>query len=241
MPTLYFRFGGLPTGEALSVTLRDHRSSDSYYNRATAAWQATQPSYADAKIALTEEAANYLGTYVGDLTTFPSYSAQGIVAYVHDDTATTTPLMSVDFATQDGVEITLETANSNVLNVETKVDVIDGIVDQILPQVADIYTANIEFNLDNTNTKDEYTVTWRKNATILTSGITSPTIQVIKRVDGTNLIASTAMTQIGSTGSYKYDEATNRVTIGEAVLVKVQATIDAATRTWQRVLVRDAT
>ncbi len=108
--------------------------------------------------------------------------------------------------------------------------------------VGDVYHADIHFARDQGGTPhDEFTVRWFKNQTMLASGITTPTIQVIKRADGTDLVAATAMTQIGSTGAYKYDEATNRVTLGEAVLVVVTATIDAATRTWGCVVGRDQT
>lgn len=106
-------------------------------------------------------------------------------------------------------------------------------------QLASIYAAQIDFADDEDNSKDEYSVQWFKNGAPVTSGITSPTIQVIKRADGTDLVASSAMTQIGSTGAYKYDETTNRVTSGEAVLVQVQATIDGSARTWRKLVSRD--
>jgi hypothetical protein len=107
-------------------------------------------------------------------------------------------------------------------------------------ELADFYHAEIAFTRDQANSQDEYSVTWFKNGTRQTGGITSPTIQVVKRSDGTNLVASTAMTQIGSTGSYKYDEASGRVTPGEAVLVVVTAAIDAATRSFSRLISRDS-
>lgn len=106
-------------------------------------------------------------------------------------------------------------------------------------QLASIYAAQIDFADDEDNATDEYSVQWFKNGAPVTSGITSPTIQVIKRADGTDLVASSAMTQIGSTGAYKYDETTNRVTSGEAVLVQVQATIDGSARTWRKLVSRD--
>ncbi len=105
----------------------------------------------------------------------------------------------------------------------------------------DLYTADVQFTRDQANTQDEYTVTWYKNGVRQTSGITSPTIQVIKRVDGTDLVASTAMTQISTTGSYKYDTTgAGRQTVGEAVLVVVGATIDAAGRSFSRLVGRDS-
>lgn len=104
----------------------------------------------------------------------------------------------------------------------------------------DVYPAYLDVTIDGGNTQDEYTVTWYKNGVLQTSGITSPTITVVKRADGTDLIATTAMTQIGSTGSYKYDETTNRLTEGEAALVTVAATMDGSARTWRKVVSRDS-
>lgn len=112
--------------------------------------------------------------------------------------------------------------------------------DCTLADAEDVYHADIELTIDGANTQDEYTVTWFRNGVRQTTGITSPTIQVVKRADGTDLIASAAMTQIGSTGSYKYDEDTNRITNGEAVLVLAGATINGGARTFSRLLGRDS-
>lgn len=109
-------------------------------------------------------------------------------------------------------------------------------------QLASIYVAQIDFSDDEANTQDEYSVQWFKNGAPVTSGVTLPTIQVIKRADGTDLVASVAMSEIGSTGAYKYDATAeaNRITDGEAVVVQVQATIDGSTRTWRKLVSRDA-
>lgn len=107
--------------------------------------------------------------------------------------------------------------------------------------LADLYHADIQFTRDQANTQDEWTITWFKNGVRQTSGITSPTLQAIKRADGTDLFAATAMTQIGSTGSYKLDRTTtNRITVGEAVVAVASATIDGSTRTFSRVIGRDS-
>lgn len=103
--------------------------------------------------------------------------------------------------------------------------------------VADIYHAAVEWTIDGTT--DEYTVTWYANGVPQTSGVTNAYIQVIKRADGSDLVAETAMTQIGTTSSYRYNETTNRITEGEAVLAAVKATIDGAVRTWRVPLSRD--
>ena len=108
--------------------------------------------------------------------------------------------------------------------------------------LADIYAAQIDLSDDEANTQDEYSVQWFKNGAPVTSGITSPTIQVIKRAGGSDLVAQDAMTQIGSTGAYKYDatDEANRISAGEAVVVQVQATIGGSTRTWRKVVSRDS-
>lgn len=105
----------------------------------------------------------------------------------------------------------------------------------------DLYHADIAFTRDQSNTQDEYTVTWFKNGVRQTSGITSPTIQVVKRADGSDLVASASMTQVGSTGTYKYDATgAERVTLGEAVLAVASASIDSSTRTFSRLISRDS-
>jgi len=113
--------------------------------------------------------------------------------------------------------------------------------DTRLANLSDFYHADILFIKDDTNSQDEYTVTWFKNGVRQTSGITVPTIQVVKRSDGTDLIGVTAMTQIGSTGSYKYDATGGlRQTAGEAYLVISVATLDGSSRTFSWIQGRDA-
>lgn len=111
----------------------------------------------------------------------------------------------------------------------------------LLGDEEDIYPAYLDFTVDGANSQDEYTVTWYKNGTLQTSGITSPTITVTKRSDGTALVATTSMTEIGSTGSYKYDEGTYRLGDGESALVTMVATIDGSPRTWRKLISRDST
>lgn len=100
-----------------------------------------------------------------------------------------------------------------------------------------VYDADIDFRRDGAG--DEYTVCWFRDGVPVTSGITSAQIQVVKRADGTDLIAATNMTEIGSTGAYKYNASTLQ-TAGESYVVVVTATIDGATRTARLVRGRDA-
>lgn len=111
-----------------------------------------------------------------------------------------------------------------------------------LTSAYDLYHADIQLHIDEANTQDEWTVTAFKNGVRLTSGVTSPTIQVVKRADGTDLVAATALTEIGTTESFKKDcVTTERTTAGEAVVAIFSATIDGGTRTFSRVVGRDST
>jgi hypothetical protein len=102
-----------------------------------------------------------------------------------------------------------------------------------------IYPADVEFVPNDTASADEYTVAWFRNGTPLATGVSAATIEVTSRDDGTDLVPSgTAMTAIGSSGAWKYDEPTNRLSPGATALVTVAATIDGATRTWRRLVMR---
>jgi hypothetical protein len=130
--------------------------------------------------------------------------------------------------------LTLETALTNVQGTSfaTGTDSLRQISQR------NVYQADI--NLVRDTSTDEWTVQWFKNDSPVTSGITSPTIQIIKRSDGTNLVAPTAMTQVGSTGAYKYDgTTTNRILDGDNYVIHVAATIDSGSRTWRKVVGRD--
>ena len=103
----------------------------------------------------------------------------------------------------------------------------------------DTYQADVELIDDDGGSNDRYSVTFLKNGETITTGITSPTIQVIKDSDGTDLVSSTALTQVGALGHYKHNEGTSRITAGAVYKVKVQATIGGSTRSWQRSVGRD--
>ncbi len=73
------------------------------------------------------------------------------------------------------------------------------------------------------------------------SGVSQTYLNVVKRADGTNLIASIEMSQVGSTSVFKYDATGSaRATLGEAVIVVVSGTIDSGVRVWRRLLGRDS-
>jgi hypothetical protein len=102
-----------------------------------------------------------------------------------------------------------------------------------------VYHADIDLRIDDANAQDEYTVTWFKNGVPVTTGITNPAIQAWQRTNGSALV-NQSMSQIGLTGTYKYDESSNRTTAGEAYILVATATIDGSTRTWYRIGGRDS-
>lgn len=103
----------------------------------------------------------------------------------------------------------------------------------------DHYAAKVWVIKEGT-TADHYAVAFYKNGQRVTSGVTSPTIQVIKGSDGTDLIAETALTEIGSTHRFKKDEATNEMVAGAVYFAVVSATIDGSLRGWDQQIGRDS-
>ena len=185
---------------------------------------------------------------IADLPTVAEFNARTLLAASYGTAANQTTIAGY-------IDVEIGTIITDVAAVQAAVDLIPttamrGTDDAALASVCTEarlallvsgYLAHIIFTDDEANSKDEYTVTWFKDGVRVTSGITVPKIQVIKRADGLDLVALTAMTQIGTTGSYKYDEATNRITSGEAVVVHVEATIDGAGRTFAKDVSRDST
>ncbi len=115
----------------------------------------------------------------------------------------------------------------------------DVIADEAVSANMDAYQAKV-WVVKEGSTADHYGVAFFKNGQPVTSGITSPTIQVIKASDGTNLIASTALSEISSLGIYKKDETSNKMSGGAMYFAKVTATIDSSVRTWLQQVGRDS-
>lgn len=117
----------------------------------------------------------------------------------------------------------------------------NAIADAGLSTDLDTYQAKVDLIDDDAGATDRYVVAFFKNAQPVLAGITSPTIQVWKAADGTDLIASTALTEIGTTQTFRYNATTTaRVASGAGYVAKVTATIDGATRTWVQVIGRDS-
>lgn len=115
----------------------------------------------------------------------------------------------------------------------------DAIDDAAVAADMDAYHGKVWVIKESTTT-DHYAVVFFKNGQPVTTGITSPTIQVIKASDGTDLIASGALTEVGSLGIYKKDEGTNKMVGGAIYFAKVTATIDSASRSWLQQVGRDS-
>ena len=177
-------------------------------------------SWATHGAALTAQTAELAGTYYLDVD--PSTWEDGLYNIrVHDNTGSHTTLSGQLMAIKNGGEVQI--GEEGVNNA--------------------VYHAAIEFTKDPVNNADEYTVTWFRNGIQLTSGLTSPLITVIKRTDGSTLIASTAMTAVGAgSGMFKFDttSAGQKQTAGEAYLAKVSVDVDGRTRQFADILGRDA-
>ena len=141
----------------------------------------------------------------------------------------------------------LKTVKGALLN-----DLISGRMDSIASAIAasainaaamaadmNSYTTRAWLAKESTS-NDKYIVQWYRNGQIVTSGITLPKIRVFNE-SGTDLIAETAMTEIGSTQSFKFEEATNKLTPGEIYMLEAKATIDSAVRTDRQPVMRDST
>ena len=76
---------------------------------------------------------------------------------------------------------------------------------------------------------------------VVTAGITSPTLRVVKVADGTDLIPTTAMTEVAALQWFRYNAVTTARTVsGVAYLAMVTATIDGSVRVWDQPVGRDS-
>lgn len=103
----------------------------------------------------------------------------------------------------------------------------------------DVYHADVNLTIDETNSQDEYTVVWFKNGVRLTSGVSAAAIEVVDR-EGDTLFNPITLEEAGAHGLYFHNEETDRTTPGQAVTVIVSATIDGSTRIFSRLVSRDS-
>jgi hypothetical protein len=140
----------------------------------------------------------------------------------------------------EGKKIEITVADSATKAVEDQAILIITVGGDTAEHDVEAYQCKVWMFSDDAASTDRYGVAFFKNTEPHVTGITSPTIQVFKWSDGTDLIASTALTQIGSTGTYRKDEASNRITAGAGYMAKITATIDGASRTWLQPIGRDS-
>lgn len=108
----------------------------------------------------------------------------------------------------------------------------------------DTYTARIEVIDDNANTTDRWGVVWMRNGMVLTEGLAGVDLQVVNLATGADLIAETAMSELGATHIWKYDAVTTeRMANGAVYAAIATATVDESpqfTRTFTRFVGRDS-
>jgi hypothetical protein len=110
----------------------------------------------------------------------------------------------------------------------------------VLAEFAAIYTAEIDYRIDEANEVDEYRVTWMKNGVPCAyADVTLPTIAV-DLDSGTALLASTAMDWDDAHKMLMYDAAdAERNSAGRVLRITTTATIDGSTRTFTALRSRD--
>jgi hypothetical protein len=141
----------------------------------------------------------------------------------------------------DMVALSGDTAASDLLELFAEALNASGLIDSgTLDTDLDTYQSKTFLLDDDNGATDLYLTIWFRNGQPITSGITSPTIQVIKASDASDLVASGAQTEIGSLGLYKKAETSNRIVAGAGYIAKTQATIGGATQTWYEPVGRDS-
>lgn len=187
----------------------------------------TDNIYKDCLVVLTS------GTGAGQARLITAYVGLTKVAVVTPDWVTT-PNTSTTY-------VILPASQANVaLFADWNVQIDSTSHTPIVTPQPDLYHADIKWVKDSSNARDEFAVIWYKNGVQQTSGVTVPTIEAFKWADGTDLIASTAMSAVGSTGYFKYSTGSLLMTDGEMAFVKVTATIDGSTRTFSHIVGRDS-
>lgn len=101
----------------------------------------------------------------------------------------------------------------------------------------DLYTAKVLLVDDDAGAVDRYVVSWFRNGVVDVTG-TDPKIQVVRVSDGADLVAETSMTEIGSTGRFRFDSS-SRVVSGQTYLAIVSVTLDGSVRSWDQPVGRD--
>lgn len=107
-------------------------------------------------------------------------------------------------------------------------------------QLQPIYYADIKWNYDITNLRDEYVVSWFNGSQILASGsVTNPCITITQTSNGTPVFSHARMGYAGyNVPTLRYNESSSVVDGGEPYTATVSGIIDGSVRTWQKNLSR---
>lgn len=182
-----------------------------------------------------------------DSTGHPTLASAAISSATFDTGAITAAALAADCITADKIADDAVGADQLAADCITAAHIADDAIGAA--QLADDaltllngYDADIVGPGDSIAEADRYAVLWHKNGLpVAKADISSPTIQVIQRSDGSDLIGATAMSWDGSDTMLIYDAADDeRNNAAEAVLeIVVTATIDSATRTVRRLWPRE--
>lgn len=201
-----------PSGQAYKATVQ--RTSDGFYRDAGDETFTNAPSFATKGITMAEGSAENLGSYTGVVD--PTTWTDGYYAFRTHDTNQSN-----------------KTIGATLFNVKNGLEASAGVN-------SDYYYADIQFMASSTSGTDSYVVNWFKNNLPVATGVTSPTLEVVKYSDGSDVIAASAMNQIGALCAFKYTASgAQRIVDGFPVVVVAAASISGVSVSWKRSLGRD--
>lgn len=200
------------SGKIIYSTVK--RLADGYFLHNSSFTFVSAPTFANKSIALIEGSNEELGYYSDDL----------------DSSGWNDGLYEVKIHDGD---------NSNIVMAGVTVGMMNGIETTPGNEIP-IYHCDINFVKDDINSFDEYLISFFKNGSIVSSGITSPTITVTSKTATVIINAATLTNATG--GLYRYVASTSeRQTYGEIYNVTISATHGGNSISFSSNLGRDAT
>jgi len=203
------------SGLTLVATIQ--RLSDGFYYEPGGGTFNSAPLFSAKEITLTEGSSENLGSYTGSATS-TSWNDGLYLLRVHNTGSSNVCIGSQIFSIKGGFEVEIGAEST----------------------AFDYYYAYCNYQRSLTGSSEMYEIVWFHNGAPVTSGITSPNLEVISP-DGTDLI-NTTPTQIGSTGIYSYVTTNSGefITSGDSYTIIMNATINGSSRSYRTVLGRDA-
>lgn len=139
-------------------------------------------------------------------------------------------IMKCDVVRVDGID----NANAAAGRLDVNAERVNNVA---APTMVDVYDSVVDYVEDGTN--GQFTVRWRKNGVpVAVTG--TPQINLKSRTDDSDVVSATNMTQVGSSGTWKYTRLSALLSGGIPLKVVLTATIDGATRTHEVFISRDA-